>query len=218
MKYEFELTGETALLMHRDDIDSADALGVWRKDTENKNKSRAGDDRSPGWTWQTYLYHDGEVVTMPHENLMSMLREAATQILLTGKKTYKELSQSAILMSREHFEFSTCQNGNGTVKMSDIQAMRDDLFCDQVEMVQDLGFRLYMKRAKVGQSKHIRVRPRFDTWKVNGSLEVISDDLSGDVLRNMFRIAGERKGLGDWRPGGKTPGMFGRFRSEVVAI
>lgn len=54
----FELTGTTPLLMHADDVDAADALIEWRQKPDNKNISKPGDDRSPPWAWQTYLYRD----------------------------------------------------------------------------------------------------------------------------------------------------------------
>ena len=92
MKVAFELTGEMPLLMHSDDVEAADELKEWRKDPANKDLSVAGDDRSPAWTWQTYLYSDGEHVTIPGANLMVNLRTAATQIILKKQKTFKELS------------------------------------------------------------------------------------------------------------------------------
>lgn len=61
-RYKFELMGipGSDLLLHADDIDWADKLGDWRKDPKNRSISRAGDDRSPGFTWIGSLYHDGE--------------------------------------------------------------------------------------------------------------------------------------------------------------
>ena len=35
------------------------------------------------------------------------------------------------------------------------------------------GFMLYVKGAKIGQSKHVRVRPRFDRWSATGTINVI---------------------------------------------
>jgi len=64
-RYRFELTGFMPLLMHADNIEGSDELTEWRKLPANKGLSVPGDDRSPGWTWQTYLYHDGEHVVMP---------------------------------------------------------------------------------------------------------------------------------------------------------
>lgn len=213
-KFSFRLVGHMPLLMHADDIWQADELVEWRKAPGNKNQSKAGDDRSPAWTWQTYLYHDGESVVMPAANIMVSLRTAGTQIILKGKKTYKELTQSGLLIDAEYCRF-LC--GGEEIPMAKINAMRDSSFTDQCKAVQKLGFNLFAKRARVGQSKHIRVRPRFEEWSVEGEINVISEDISDEVLHQIFEFAG-RGGLGDWRPACKTPGPFGMFQSELERI
>jgi len=77
------------------------------------------------------------------------------------------------------------------------------------------GFMLFLKRAKIGTSKHIRVRPRFDEWSASGTLNVWDDQLKEEVVRDIFAYSGQYKGLGDWRPGGKTPGPYGMFDAEI---
>ena len=86
MRIRFELTGIMPLIMHQDDVEASDLLNEWRKDPSNKNKSVAGDDRSPAWTWQTYLYSDGENVTLPAANLMVAIRQGSTQLILKKQK------------------------------------------------------------------------------------------------------------------------------------
>lgn len=211
----FELTGLMPLLMHWDNIEGGDQLKEWRQDPANKNQSVPGDDRSPPWTWQTYLYTDGEFVTMPQDNIMGTLMYGGTQVILKKQKTFKELSQSAILIDTEHCEF---RHGDKQLPMADVLAMRDKPFAKQAETCQKLGFRLFCKRAKIGNSKHIRVRPRFDAWTVRGSLEVSSADLPFDKLEAIFGYAG-RAGLGDWRPNSpKRPGPYGMFKAALKQI
>jgi len=208
----FTLTGEMPLLMHADDVEAADTLDVWRKDPANKNVSKAGDDRSPAWTWMSYLYSDGTHVTVPSHNLMVNLRYAGTQIIMKKQKTFKETSQSGMLIPDEYLDF---QVGNGRkVAMADILAMKGKLFAEQATGAEALGFRLYVKRARVGQSKHVRVRPRFDTWSVSGRVIVTAPELTFDVLKQMFEIGG-RGGMCDWRPNCKTPGPYGMYSAEV---
>ena len=210
---DFEITGEMPLLMHWDNIEGGDVLKEWRQDPMNKNQSVPGDDRSPAWTWQTYLYNDGEFVTIPQDNLMSALMSGGTQVILKRQKTYKELSQSAILIATEHLRF---EYGNGKqLSLAQVNAIRDLPFAKQAEACEKLGFRLFCKRAKIGQAKHVRVRPRFDTWKVSGSLNVISADLPFDKLELIFNYAG-RAGLCDWRPSSpKRPGPYGMFTAKL---
>lgn len=211
MKLRFELTGEMPLLMHNDDVEQSDALQAWRKDPQNKVKSVAGDDRSPAWTWHTYCYHDGRNLAMPSANVAVCLRQAGAKMILKGNKTFKELTQSGMLIDTEFCEFLVAGQPVGIDKLL---AIRDRPFTEQADAVRDLGFKLFVKRAKVGQSKHVRVRPRFDEWTVRGTLTIFSDDLKPEIVRQIFDLAG-RVGLCDWRPGCKTPGPFGMFTATV---
>jgi len=210
-EFNFELTGIMPLLMHADDIEASDMLQEWRKDPANKNLSVAGDDRSPAWTWQTYCYSDGKHLAMPSENIMVALRQAGSQLILKKQKTFKEISQSGLLITTEHCEFRA--NGK-QVPVESIRALRAKTFRDQAEGVQKLGFRLFAKRARVGQAKHVRVRARFDSWSVSGRIQVLVPEITEDILTRLFDLAG-RVGLCDWRPGCKTPGPFGMFTASV---
>lgn len=202
--------------MHRDNIEGGDVLKEWRQDTANKNQSVPGDDRSPAWTWHTYLYHDGEHVTIPQDNVMAALMAGGTQVTLKKQKTFKELSQSAILIGTEHLRFEYADGRQLSFKQ--VEAMRDLPFVKQVDECRKLGFRLFCKRAKVGTAKHVRVRPRFDKWRVSGELQVDSADLPFDKLELIFWYAG-RAGLCDWRPNSpKRPGPYGMFESKLKKI
>lgn len=215
-KAAFELIGTMPLLMHWDNIEGGDTLKDWRQDPKNKNQSVPGDDRSPAWTWTTYLYHDGEAVTVPQDNLMAALMNGGTQVILKRQKTYKELSQSGILIATEHLRF---EYGDGKqLLLSQVEKIRDLPFSKQAAEADKLGFRLFCKRAKIGNSKHVRVRPRFNAWKVSGELEVISDDLPFDKLELIFGYAG-RAGLCDWRPSSpKRPGPYGMFTAKCKKV
>lgn len=209
----FELTGTTPLLMHRDDVDAADRLEEWRKAPENSGKSKAGDDRSPAWTWQTYLYTDGEKVVMPAENIMVALRWAGAKITLKRQTTLKQLSQSGLLIRDEMCEF-TYGPDQRTLRVDQVPDI-DLPHKQQAEIVDRLGFSLFVKRATIGTSKHVRVRPRFNQWRVRGTVLVLSDDLTQERLAMLFQIA-ERAGLCDWRPSSpKSPGPFGQFEAKL---
>jgi hypothetical protein len=199
--------------MHADDVMKADELDEWRKASENRNKSKAGDDRSPPWTWQTYCYIDGDKIGMPQENVMVCLRQAGTQVIMKKQKTFKEITQSGMVMDREFCDFLV--NGK-PVPVSLLDSLRDKTFVEQMKGVQKAGFELFPKRARVGQSKHVRVRPKFTAWEVRGLLHVVADELTDEVLENIFNIAG-RIGLSDWRPGCRTPGPYGMFTATIAA-
>lgn len=213
MKFAFTLTGLSPLLFHADDVEKADALGEWRKDSHNKDVSKPGDDRSPPWTWQTYLYSDGDNLVLPQDNLSAALLSAGAGMILKGRKSMKEASQTAVLL---HEDFFTLLVNGKSIAISEIDKLSKMTFQEQSEAVKELGFSLFVKRATVGSSKHVRVRPRFDNWSFKGTAEIVSQEMTEDSLRRMFDDAGFYKGLCDWRPGSpKKPGRFGRFKAEL---
>lgn len=219
MKVEFQLTGLTALLFHSDDVQASDELKEWREDTQNKNKSIRGDDRSPPWTWTTYLYTDGENIVWPSYNLSVGLRQAGAQILMPNKrgKTFKEVAVSGIQPTAEFLEFTS---GGKVIPVAPFAKLRDNEadFAKHVEAARANGFRLFSKRAKIGMAKHVRVRARFDQWEMRGSVIVTATDvINMDKLQELFDIAG-RGGQGDWRPACKTPGPFGQFTAKLKKV
>ncbi len=209
------IKSETPLLMHADNIEWADRMEAWKNDPKNKKMSKAGDDRTPPWRWIGCLNHDGKILTIPTEYIMRCLMEGAAQVPTgKGQKTFKAQSQSGLLCQDFHWPLEV---SGTTVSIQDVQALIDDdlKFCDHLDQVKTMGFELYVKRARIGQAKHIRVRPRFATWSTHGVITLIDSQITKEILGQFFEIGGRYKGLGDWRPGAKTPGPFGMFTAEV---
>jgi len=210
------ITGSTPLLVHADNIEWSDRMEEWKNDPKNKKLSKPGDDRTPPWRWIGCLNHDGKVLTMPSEYIMRTIMEGATQVPTgKGQKTFKAQSQSGLLC--QDFHWPLLVRGK-TVSFGDVSALIDDeiKFRDQIEQVRTFGFELFIKRAKIGQSKHIRVRPRFEEWSCSGIITIIDSQITMELLQQFLEIAGQYKGLGDWRPGAKTPGPFGMFTAQVT--
>lgn len=211
-EFGFELTGTMPLLMHQDKVEWADELDAWRKTNRGKD-SKAGDDRSPAWTWFGYCYEDDDGrVAMPADNLMVAIRSAAAQVIWKRQKTFKELSQSGLMIMDEFCEFTY---GNGKELLKAEFPDREESFMAHSKWAEKSGFRLFVKRAKVGRTKHIRVRPRFDDWQVRGRIQILTPEISKENLTEFLEGAG-RQGLCDWRPGGNTPGPFGQFSAKLV--
>lgn len=214
--YRITLTGKAPLLMHADNIEWADVMNAWSKDPAHKNISKAGDDRSPAWRWLGAVYHHDGVVVMPAENIMCAILEGAAKVLVPKGKnslTFKDQSQSGIMSGEIGWPLLIRGRSIDYEKIDKLNGMAD--FTKHDQAVVKLGFRLYVKRAAIGRSKHIRVRPRFDRWSCTGTLIVSDDEITTDILRTILEIAGNRMGLGDWRPSSKTPGPFGRFSVEM---
>lgn len=212
---EVMITGTTPLLMHADNIDWADKMELWKNDPKNKKKSKAGDDRTPPWRWIGCLNHDENILTIPSEYIMRCMMEAAAQVPTgKGQKTFKSQSQSGLLCQEFHWPLLVAGK---TVSIDDVKALMDDelTFYDHIEQIKTMGFELFTKRARIGQAKHIRVRPRFNSWSTLGSITIIDDQITKSILGQFMDIGGQYKGLGDWRPGAKTPGPFGMFTAVV---
>lgn len=218
--YHVTITGTQPLLMHNDDIEWADQMDAWKLDKGNKKKSKAGDDRSPAHRWMGCLYRDdaGDIV-LPVENLMRTLMEGATAVLVPGGKsgkTFKAQSQSGILPRAYGWPL---MNAGKPMRFGPLERLvREEDFAVHQQAVRDLGFELFLKRAKIGQSKHVRVRPRFDSWQAAGELVVIDDQITASVLSDILEVAGTYKGIGDWRPSSRTPGRFGTFTADVEPV
>ena len=164
------------------------------------------------------MYHDGQVAAMPSDNLMRCFMEGGAMVPVPGGKngkTFKAQTQSGMMVAEPFWPLSV--NGDGMlVPMSQVNALlKQEDFASHKQAADALGFSLFVKRAKIGASKHVRVRPRFDSWALTGTINVWDKQITKAVLTDVLRYAGQYKGLGDWRPGGKTPGSFGMFEAVI---
>jgi hypothetical protein len=188
----------------------------WRADPKNKKHSKAGDDRTPAFRWLGSLYHDGNIVSVPQDNIMRAIMEGGAMVPVPGgrgNKTFKAQTQSGMVVAEPYWPLRI---GGAEIPVAKILALKQEpSFDTHRAVVASLGFELFLKRAKIGQNKHIRVRPIFSDWSLGGSIHVWDDQITASVLRDILTYAGSYKGLCDWRPGGKTPGPYGRFEATI---
>jgi hypothetical protein len=213
-RYRIELTGVTPLLMHQDNIQWGERVRAWQKDPANKKYSVAGDDRSPAWTWLGYVYRADGLVVMDSDNLMAMLRDAGKKCpAATGKGSLKAATQSGIVVDQIGWPIVT---EKGPVKLEVLDALKDEQnWAFHTDAANENGFELFVKRARVGPNKHVRVRPRFDKWTAQGSITVLDQSLTKGVIETLFAQGGRFIGLGDWRPGSPASGRYGMFTARV---
>ncbi len=215
-RYEFTLTGLAPMIMHWDNIEWADQIKDERERIKEDDKAnfKAGDDRCPAFTWKGYTYNDGTHICLPSDNIRSCLIKAAAKVTLSGKESYKKLVASGILLDEMYVDMFV---NDKQIPFKGVEAI-DGTFKTNADAVKDLGFKLLVKRAAVGQAKHVRVRPLFENWTVKGTFLLVEEQITNKVLKNIWRIAGLNIGLCDWRPGSpKSPGPYGRFSTELVA-
>ena len=218
--YRVTLTGVTPLLMHRDNLTFSEQIKEWQKLPENEELSQNGDDRSPAWTWIGCLYHENGFIGLDSDNIMTMLREGGTKVR-TGKKqeTYKRQTQSGLIVNDICSDFFV--NGKKIPTDEIFNLIGENDFARHLKVVEDLGFELLVKRARIGRAKHVRVRPMFRNWSSVVMISVVDEDVSGikqEVLKKIIDTAGGQCGLCDWRPSSSTPGSFGKFSAEIEAI
>jgi hypothetical protein len=219
-KYRVELVSKQPLLMHPDNVEWSDQMDAWKNDKDNKKFSKAGDDRSPAWRWLGNVYHDKTNIVIPSDNIMSCFMEAGASVLVPGGrsgKTFKSQTQSGILCSDVYWPLLI---GDKTIPWKPLQALLGEKDFEKHKAVaKELGFELFIKRAKIGASKHVRVRPRFERWSTIGELTVVDEQITTSVLTDIAEIGGHYKGLGDWRPSSpKKPGSFGMFSVTVTEL
>jgi hypothetical protein len=219
--YDITLTGETPLLMHWDNIEWSDGMDAWGKDPRNKKFSKPGDDRTPQWRWIGSMYHDGTHVAVPQDNVMRALMEGGSMVLVPGGrsgKTFKSQTQSGLLLTSPYLTLTV--NGH-QVPFEPFKRLVNDTsvsFADHMALAKQHGFELFVKRVRVGQSKHVRTRPLFQDWTLTGTMQVLDEQLTTDVLKDVLTYAGIYKGLCEWRPGGRTPGPLGRFKAHIELV
>lgn len=214
--FKVTLTGKTPLLMHHDNLDWSDHMSEWQADPNNKKLSKAGDDRTPPFRWLGNCYHDGQVLGIPSENIMRCAMEAGAMVPVPGGKggkTFKAQTQSGMMSENQFWPITA--HGN-PIKWAPVEQLKDEpVFTKHKTAAQKLGFDLLVKRAKIGTSKHIRVRPIFAEWELRGGIVVWDEQITRDILQSIFTFGGQYKGLGSWRPGGRTPGPYGTFQARI---
>lgn len=222
-RYTAVLEGLNPIILHADNLAFTEKIKAWQIDPANKEASEKnkGDDRSPAWTWMGYLYHDTKHIGVPSDNLMTMFREGGAKVKTGNKKeTYKKQTQSGILIDQQQWDILVNGKKIPVEPLNALIGCND--FARHIEVVQSLGFDLMVKRVRIGNAKHVRVRPIFRNWRLEGTFTVLDEELSGlrkDVLATVLNQAGGLCGLGDWRPSSpKSPGSFGTFKPTITKM
>jgi hypothetical protein len=217
-QFQIEINGESPLLMHHDNLSWAEKLKAWGLDPANKKTSVAGDDRSPAHRWIGNLYTDAGKIVIPADNLMTLLREGGKK-LPTGKgmQSFKTQTQAGIVVDQAAWPLLIGGKPVSTAGLAELCAEKD--FERHEEYAVANGYELFCKRARVGASKHVRVRPLFRQWAAVGSVTVFDDTITKAVLAQILAIGGRECGLGDWRPSSpKSPGPYGKFTASVEKL
>lgn len=220
-RYELTLNGISPLLMHQDNLSFGEKIRAWQLDPANKEHQVKGDDRSPAWTWCSYVYHDTKTFGIPADNLMTCFREGGTKVSTgKGKETYKKQTQSGIIIDQQQFDLQV--NGH-TIPVAPFNKLIGNMtFLDHVELAEAHDFELFVKRARVNKAKHVRVRPLFRDWTATGSITIVDEELSGltrPLLERILAQCGSMCGICDWRTSSpNSSGSFGKFEYSLKKL
>ena len=124
------------------------------------------------------LYIDGKVVYQPANHIESSMIKATVGggFKISGRKTYKDAFKGGIF-----------------VNPSKIPHKNKKWVNDRQPVV-------------VNRARIMRVRPRFDKWELEFTIECIDDRISESVIKEVLEYAGLYCGIGDMRP------RYGRFK------
>jgi len=157
-----KIEGVSPLLQHR----------FAQEKSQKKSKRKTGNiDYSKEAEKAIYRDENGQIYQPASHIEGAMIKAAANfQIEGRGKKTYKDLTKSAII-----------------VEPSAIPHIETKYEIDARPVV--------IQRARI-----IRCRPRFDKWLLEFSLIVADDQIPLEVAQEILEYAGRFVGIGDYRP------------------
>jgi len=162
MHIKVTITGIAALLQHRFVVDEEDPIA---------NKHSGFKDYSDEVKKSLYLTEDGKLCQLADHIIGSMIKAAVNfKIPGKGKKTYKDISQAAIVITPEHIHHK-------------IQTWRVD-----------------RRMVRIGTARIIRERPRLDEWELDFTIEILDEQLPFAAVKDILDYAGKFRGIGDFRP------------------
>ena len=189
---EFTITGIAPLLMHSDRFSNPIAPETieHKKLTSKRSKSLEDHRDIARSEWMGGLYYDSDIgVYLPTASIRRSLIEGARL-----HKLGKHISRSVIFL--EHKGFPLIYKGPS----------------DPAKLYETPKF-VDTRSVKVGTSKLMRNRPRFDEWSCSGQFSFNEAMLSLDELKMAYDAAGHFCGIGDYRP--SKDGMFGTYDVEL---
>ena len=128
---------------------------------------------------EAVAYHDDDgALVQPAEHVYQSLVKAATDFRVKGKgkKTYKDAIKGNVIIEPEYIPHG-----------------------------QD-GYKIDSRPVRIGRARILRHRPWLPEWELSFRIRVIDpDEVPGEVLQAVIVNAGQKVGIGDYRP------RFGRF-------
>ena len=197
MRYQVTVTGISPLIMHdgQKGLDTEHSLQLEKAEITAKTpKNRTAVDRARLRQLECLLalWTRGDKPTVPEGAIRTCIEQAARKL-----KQGPLVREGVIVEHVKDFHY-------------DEKALGTTL--EQLGISNQFTVGVVVQRARI-----LRTRAKFDTWKIVFIVDA-DDELADQAqITTWLQIAGQRIGLGDWRP--TKSGHFGRFEvSEVKAL
>lgn len=184
--------GISPLLMNRMSESVLEGLRTRVKAAKTKS---IGQTRTPREEAESKVYTHGKVPVLPGENFMSCLIAAGAFCRLDGKR-----------------QISTAKSTLLPGLMSLLTPVISLVLPDNSEAPATWEPDVRQGRNPNGGEAVAICRPRFDTWAFDFKIDIDTNDIGENTIRELVDKAGRRIGLGDFRP--QRKGIFGQFVVE----
>lgn len=173
---------------------SESTLEGLRTRTKPPKAAKIGNVRTPREDAEEKVYTHGGTPIIPGENLMSSLIAAGSFIRLDAKRqvsTAKSTLLPGLMTLMTHVIPLALPDGDGpAVWEADVRQGRNPNGGEAVAIC----------------------RPRFDAWAIAFRIDIDTNEIGENAIRDLIDKAGRRIGLGDFRP--QKKGIFGQFVIE----
>ena len=118
------------------------------------------------------LYIDSGMVYQPAEHIFQSMIRAAVDFKFSGKKTFKDIITSSILIEPE-----------------------------KIPLIADKNYEIDTRPVVIQRARVLKWRPMFNKWKLKFSITILDDtNITPANIKEILEKAGATKGIGDYRP------------------
>lgn len=160
---KIQIKNVTPLIQHRFEFRSQDesskrASGMATPTAENEAETAA--------------YKNAKGFYEPSSHIEGSMLKAASNFKIPGrgKKTYKDLLKSALLIDPVEIPLKPQE------------------------------YEIFSTPVVVQRSRIVRSRPKFVDWSLEFTINITDEQLRPDVVKEILEFAGRNVGIGDWRP------------------
>jgi hypothetical protein len=159
---EITIKGKAPLLQHRFPEEEHGEHKV-RKKTQNYDPKEEA---------KKALYLDEKgMIYQPAEHIQGALVKAGVSFKFEGKKTYKDLMKSGIIVEP-----------------------------DAIPLHKKTWDEIDKRPVVINRARVIRYRPMFNEWELTFRITVLDESIALPLLKEILDYAGNRVGIGDYRP------------------